>query len=172
MKFFVVLALAGVAFGAPQAAQPQGDAAAAQSQPEIDWGKCSELKPSDNEREAKAGTVDACLKEFPIPDPMTSSGDVIEKHRETVTTCALRKEGWFNDNGSYKFERARSEIINKKLSGDIEKEVLERHEECKKESTTKYKDNYIPQVQLYQACMDYYISAICSIKVNVRQTAQ
>jgi len=168
MKVFAVFAcvLVAVAHGAPQApANTQGAPGA--PVPLIEWGKCDQLKPSDSERESKAGTVDACLKENPIPDPEKSTAESIEKHRETVTTCALKKEGWFNDNGSYKFDRARTEIVNKKLAGDIEKEVLVKHDECQKEAKEKYADNFIAQVQMYQACMDYNISNICGIKVQI-----
>jgi len=166
MKVFAVLAMCvfGVSLAAPQASQgqPQGPQA-----PLIEWGKCDQLKPSDSEREAKASTVDNCLKDNPIPDPERSGPDTIEQHRETVTTCALKKEGWFNDNGSYKFDRARSEIVAKKLGGEIEKQVLEKHGECQKEALEKYGDNFIAQVQMYQACMDYHISTICGIKVQI-----
>lgn len=163
MKIFVIAAFVGLALAAPQ-----GPAAPAEGpkNPIIEWGKCDQLKPSETERTSKAAVVDKCLQQLPLPDPSKATQTEIDKHREAVTTCALKAEGWFDDKGVYKFERARSEIKNKKLEGEIESQVLVKHDECQKEATEKHTD-FINQVQLYQACMDYNISQICGIKVMV-----
>ncbi|OQR73552.1 hypothetical protein BIW11_09656 [Tropilaelaps mercedesae] len=162
MKVFVVMALMGMAMAAPQAPAAPTSAKA----PVIEWGKCDQLKPSENERTSKAAVVDKCLQSLPLPDPEKATQQEIDKHRESVTTCALKAEGWFDDKGVYKFDRARNEIKNKKLDGEIEAAVLVKHDACQKEATEKHED-YINQVQLYQACMDYNISQICGIKVMV-----
>lgn len=162
MKMLLVFAVAiAVAAAAPQAANP----APPRGPPVIDWGKCDQLKPTENERQSKAAVVDKCLQSMPLPEPEKATQEQIQKHQEDVTTCALKAEGWFDDQGVYKFERARSEIQNKKLGADIESTVLLKHDECQKEATEKHKD-FIQQVQLYQACMDFNISQICGIKVT------
>lgn len=71
----------------------------------------------------------------------------------------------FNSNGQYRFDRARTEILNKKLAKDVEPQVLSKHDECKKEAEEKFAKNFVAQVQLYQACMDYHISQICGIQI-------
>lgn len=162
MKLFVVATLLAIAMAAPQApAAPTPGKA-----PVIEWGKCEQLKPSESERTSKAAVVDKCLQSLPLPDPGKATQQEIDKHRESVTTCALKAEGWFDEQGVYKFDRARNEIKNKKLESEIEAAVLVKHDACQKEATEKHAD-YINQVQLYQACMDYNISQICGIKVMV-----
>nr|7NYJ_A Chain A, Odorant Binding Protein 1 from Varoa destructor, form P3<2>21 [Varroa destructor]7NZA_A Chain A, Odorant Binding Protein from Varroa destructor, form P2<1> [Varroa destructor]7NZA_B Chain B, Odorant Binding Protein from Varroa destructor, form P2<1> [Varroa destructor] len=146
---------------------PQAPASATPAKvPVIEWGKCEQLKPSESERTSKAAVVDKCLQSLPLPDPEKATQQEIDKHRESVTTCALKAEGWFDDEGVYKFDRARNEIKNKKLDSEVEEAVLLKHDACQKEATEKH-DDYINQVQLYQACMDYNISQICGIKVMV-----
>lgn len=164
MKVFIIAAFVGMALAAPQGAPA---ATAGAKAPAIDWGKCPQLKPSETERTSKAAVVDKCLQSLPLPDPEKATQQEIDKHRESVTTCALKAEGWFDDNGVYKFERARNEIKNKKLDGAIESSVLEKHDACQKEASEKHQD-FINQVQLYQACMDFNISQICGIKVMVQ----
>ncbi|KAH9366925.1 hypothetical protein HPB48_004831 [Haemaphysalis longicornis] len=109
---------------------------------EVNWGKCPQLKPTEEEK------------------------TVILKHREDVTTCALKAEGWFNKNGHYRFDRAKTEISNKKLPSDIQPQVIAKHDECKKEAEEKFPKNFIAQVQLYQACMDHHISQLCGVKIE------
>jgi len=176
MKVFVVVAaLISVSCALPAgdlqaAAQTQQGAAAAP--PAISWGKCPQLQPSDNERQQKALVVDQCLQKVAHPDPNNSTQTEFQKHREAVTTCALQTEGWFDANGAYKFDRARSEIVNKKLANDVQEVVLKKHDECQKESTSKFANQYVAQVQMYQACMDYHISQICGIQVQHPQGGQ
>ncbi|XP_022645714.1 uncharacterized protein LOC111262923 [Varroa jacobsoni] len=161
MKTFIGLVLVGMAMAAP----PASGGPEAGKPPTIEWGKCSQLKPSDSERMTKAAVVEKCVQSLPLPEAGKASQAEIEKHREDVTTCALKAEGWFDDKGVYKFDRARDEIKNKKLASDIETPVLEKHAECQKEAGEKHTSDYIKQVQLYQACMDFNISQICGIKV-------
>jgi len=136
------------------------------ARPQIDWGKCPQLQPSENERQQKALVIENCLKSVPFPQNQNVTDEVVVKHREEVTTCALKTEGWFDQNGFYKFDRARNEIINKKLSQDVQKIVLEKHDACQKEAVDKFPSQYVNQVQMYQACMDFHISQICSIQVH------
>lgn len=134
--------------------------------PEINWGKCPQLQPSKEERQQKALVIDTCLEKVPLPDVEHANETVIQQHREDVTTCALHSEGWFNKNGQYRFDRARTEILNKKLAADVEPKVLAKHDECKKEAEEKFAHQFVAQVQLYQACMDYHISQICGIQIQ------
>ncbi|XP_077548837.1 uncharacterized protein LOC144162251 [Haemaphysalis longicornis] len=144
-----------------------GSAAAAEPKPpEVNWGKCPQLKPSEAEKKEKAKVVDQCLQKIPLPNPDHANETAILKHREDITTCALKTEGWFNKNGQYKFDRAKTEIMNKKLPSDIQPQVLAKHEECKKEAEEKFPKNYITQIQLYQACMDHHISQLCGVKIE------
>ncbi|KAH8033616.1 hypothetical protein HPB51_014884 [Rhipicephalus microplus] len=114
--------------------------------PEINWGKCPQLQPSKEERQQKALVIDTCLEKVPLPD--------VEHANE------------FNKNGQYRFDRARTEILNKKLAADVEPKVLAKHDECKKEAEEKFAHQFVAQVQLYQACMDYHISQICGIQIQ------
>lgn len=134
--------------------------------PEIDWGKCPQLKPSEKDKEQKRQVIQKCLEQNP-PPPLESITDPkqIDDHREIVTTCALKTEGWFNDDGSYKFIRAKSEIESKKLDAEVEKNISKRHQDCQEDAVSTYPEGYIQQVQLYQVCMDYHIAEICEIKV-------
>ncbi|XP_077548836.1 uncharacterized protein LOC144162250 [Haemaphysalis longicornis] len=144
-----------------------GSAPAAEpKQPEVNWGKCPQLKPTEEEKQQKAQVVDQCLDKIPIPDLDHANETVILKHREDVTTCALKAEGWFNKNGHYRFDRAKTEISNKKLPSDIQPQVIAKHDECKKEAEEKFPKNFIAQVQLYQACMDHHISQLCGVKIE------
>lgn len=167
-----VLLCVGTAFAIPAggkdlkaSAQTPAQAAQAPPRPQINWGKCAQLQPSEAERTAKAQVIDQCLDKVPLPDVDTANDTVIQQHRQDVTTCALQQEGWFNSNGQYRFDRARTEIVNKKLASNVEPEVLAKHEECKKEAEEKFPKNFVAQVQLYQACMDYHISQICGIQI-------
>lgn len=93
----------------------------------------------------------------------------MEQHREQIAACALRAEGWFNHAGSYDYGKAEKEIKNKQLQKDLEVQVLSYHAQCKAESEEKYpssSSSIIAQIQLYQACMDYFISDVCGIEVN------
>jgi len=55
------------------------------------------------------------------------------------------------------------------LTKEIEEQVLSYHKQCKTEAEEKFpaiKKHVIAQIQLYQACMDYFISDLCGIEVN------
>ena len=136
--------------------------------PQINWGACPQLEPSNEEKIKKAGVITRCLEITPIPDNITR--ETIETHRENVASCALQMEGWFNDKGLYRFDKAETEIKSKKLNKRIEEGVLNYHQQCKEEAQDKYPPSskqLIPQIQLYQACMDYFISEVCGIEVSL-----
>lgn len=86
--------------------------------PQINWGNCSQLRPSEREMQDKANIIKACLQAIPLPSNITQES--VEKHRHDVAKCALEKENWFNQNGQYRYEKAETEIRNKRLNTDIE----------------------------------------------------
>ncbi|GIY18324.1 uncharacterized protein CDAR_602131 [Caerostris darwini] len=176
MLFSVLVAVfcIGGAFAAPQTtSQPAVTSSEAPLEPQIDypapqidWGKCPQLKPTEADKEQKRVVIQKCLDENPPPALETvTDPKQIDDHRELVTTCALKTEGWFNTNGTYKFDRAKSEIQSKKLDSQVEKSISQRHEECQNEAVKRFPDGFIQQVQLYQACMDYHIAEICEIEL-------
>lgn len=137
------------------------------SGPAINWGKCPELEPSEQEKLAKASVITKCLENTPLPGNITRES--VETHREQIAACALRAEGWFTAAGGYDFNKAEREIKNKRLQKELESQVLSYHAQCKSESEEKYpaaSSSIIAQIQLYQACMDYFISDVCGIEVN------
>lgn len=104
--------------GYPQAAaQPQGQAGPPPP-PQINWGNCSQLKPNEREMQEKANIIKTCLEAVPLPSNITQES--VEKHRHDVAKCALEKENWFNQNGQYRYEKAETEIRNKRLNGNVE----------------------------------------------------
>lgn len=141
--------------------------------PQINWGKCPELEPSEQEKLAKANVITKCLETTPLPANITRES--VEQHREQIAGCALRSEGWFTPNGGYDFSKAEKEIRNKHLQADLENQVLNYHGQCRVESEEKYptsNSSIIAQIQLYQACMDYFISDVCGIEVNDTDSPQ
>lgn len=54
-----------------------------------------------------------------------------------MAKCALQKEGWFNEHGEYKYEKAESEIKKKQLNNQIEQQMLNQHAQCKQEAESK-----------------------------------
>lgn len=141
--------------------------------PQINWGKCPELEPSETEKLAKANVITKCLETTPLPANITRES--VEQHREQIAACALRSEGWFTPDGGYDFGKAEKEIKNKRLQQDLENQVLNYHSQCKVESEEKYpstNSSIIAQIQLYQACMDYFISDVCGIEVNDTDSPQ
>lgn len=154
-----------------QPSQPQGGPAG--GQPAINWGKCPQLEPSDKEKMTKASVITKCLESTPLPTNITR--DSVETHREQIAACALQSEGWFTPGGGYDFKKAESEIRNKRLTKTIEDQVVNYHKQCKEEAEQKYptsKSTIIAQIQLYQACMDYFISDVCGIEVNEPESPQ
>ena len=141
--------------------------------PQINWGKCPELEPSEQEKLAKAGVITKCLETTPLPGNITRES--VEQHREQIAACALRAEGWFTKAGGYDYGKAEKEIKNKRLQKELEMQVLSYHAQCKAESEEKYpssNNSIIAQIQLYQACMDYFISDVCGIEVNEPESSQ
>ncbi|XP_054153082.1 bromodomain-containing protein DDB_G0280777-like [Oppia nitens] len=165
--------------GQPVAASPtptqtpsQSQAAPAQG-PQINWGKCLQLEPSEKEKQSKAQVITKCLETTPLPPNITR--ETVELHREQIAACALQSEGWFLSNGGYDFGKAENEIKNKKLTKQIENQVIGYHKQCKEEAEEKFptsKNTVIAQIQLYQACMDYFISDVCGIEVMEAETPQ
>lgn len=91
----IVMALAAVAYSAPQAPAPAASGAPPVIEPIIDWGKCPQLAPSDTQRKQKTEIIKACLDSNPLntkPDQLTPEN--IEKHRIKLGECALNKEDW------------------------------------------------------------------------------
>lgn len=134
--------------------------------PIINWGSCEQLEPSPSEKREKAEIIKACLERIPLPSNITQQS--VEIHRAEVAKCALQREGWFNEHGEYKYEKADSEIRKKQMTPAIEQRILTQHTQCQKEAQSKFPklDEVIAQIQLYQACMDYHISQICSIQIT------
>lgn len=75
----------------------------------------------------------------------------------------------FSGGASYNYEKAEREIRSKRLQPEIEQKVLQFHANCRAEAQHKYANpvQIIAQIQLYQACMDYFISDVCQIQVQV-----
>ncbi|XP_067139334.1 uncharacterized protein [Centruroides vittatus] len=161
MKIFLFLVVAVAAVSAQQGPPPPGPRG---PPPEIDWGKCVQLKPSTEEKEQKSKLIQECLKEYPPP-----AGEVtreqIDEHRDKIADCGLKKEGWLNDDGSYKFDKAEKELKDKKLDKPIEEKVINKHKDCQKEAAERFPGNHAEQIQMYQACMDFHISKECGIQV-------
>lgn len=157
----------------PQPQQPQPQFVPQQQPqqppaPQINWGQCPQLEPTTTEKMKKAAVITKCLEVTPIPNNITRES--VERHREQVAACALQMEGWFTPEITYRYEKAETEIKSKRLPGGVEAKVLAHHKQCKDEAEEKYPSstkNIIQQIQLYQACMDYYISEACGIEVTM-----
>ena len=124
------------------------------------------------EKMTKANVITKCLEVTPVPQNLTR--DTVERHREAVAACALQMEGWFTPDIKYKYEKAESEIKSKRLPAAVETKVLQYHLQCKQEAEEKYPHSaqtVIHQIQLYQACMDYFISEACGIEVRMSQNS-
>lgn len=158
------------ASGATSGAEAPASSSQAAPSFEVNWNKCPQLEPSESEKNKKTQVITKCLQSAPIPANLTREN--VENHREQIATCALRVEGWFDDQGNYKYDKAEAEIRGKKLESAIELQVLKFHVACKDEASKKFprdQNKLIDQVQFYQACMDYYISIVCEIEVSVDQ---
>lgn len=145
----------------PEAAEGQGSPLS----PIINWGSCPQLEPNENEKREKAEIIKVCLERIPLPSNITQQS--VEIHRAEVAKCALQREGWFNEHGEYKYEKADGEIRKKQLNSAIEQQILTQHTQCQQEAQDKFPklDEVIAQIQLYQACMDYHISKVCGITI-------
>ncbi|RWS02013.1 hypothetical protein B4U79_03099 [Dinothrombium tinctorium] len=131
-------------------------------EPKINWGKCSKIEPTEQDKQEKAKVIQGCLKQVPLPKNVTRES--VAQHQREVAVCALNAENWFNEEGKYRYEKAERQIKSKKLEKEIETKILFHHNKCKREAQEK--TEIIEEVQLYQACMDYYIAQICEITVN------
>lgn len=74
----------------------------------------------------------------------------------------------FTGSMTYNYAKAEREIKAKKFDPDVEEKVLAYHESCRDEAQDKYSNAFqiIGQIQLYQSCMDFYISQVCGIEVT------
>ncbi|XP_076320936.1 uncharacterized protein LOC143230737 isoform X2 [Tachypleus tridentatus] len=139
--------------------------------PEINWGNCPQLKPTTEQQEKKQQVISECLKKIPPPKPEDNpSAEELEKHRTDITTCALETDGWFDENGKYKYSKAEAEIEQKGLETELLKKMKEEHSSCKDKAEQKFSEDNVYQVQFYQECMDYSISKICEIEVVPQST--
>lgn len=100
------------------APRPRPQEAGQPAMPVINWGKCPELAPKPNEKETKANIIKGCLSSIPLPTNITQ--EAVERHRTAVAKCALAKENWFTPEGRYKFDKAATEVRNKRLKTDLE----------------------------------------------------
>uniref|UniRef100_A0A090X9B3 Putative secreted protein n=1 Tax=Ixodes ricinus TaxID=34613 RepID=A0A090X9B3_IXORI len=121
--------------------------------------RCPQLQPSENERQQKALVIDQIAwTRCPFPDVDTANDTVIQQHRQDVTTCALQRprDGSNSKRPSTDFDRARTEILNKKLAKDVRAPGPGQAQRvAKKEAEEKFAKNFVAQVQLYQACYWY-----------------
>lgn len=94
----LILALVALVHGAPQSA-PVSSAPSASGppviEPIIDWGKCPQLAPTDQQRKQKTEIIKTCLEQNPLTgSPETLNAEAVEKHRIKLGECALNKEDW------------------------------------------------------------------------------
>lgn len=166
-----------LAQGAPQAAAPAQAAAATAAmppviEPVIDWGKCSQLAPTEQQRKVKTDIIKACLDANPLSTkPEELSAEIVEKHRIKLGECALNKEDWFNADKSYKYDKAEEELKKKDVEASIKTKILDQHKQCKQQALEKFAaaSAIIEQVQFYQSCMDFHVSQLCNIKIMLPQ---
>lgn len=175
MKNIVTLALslATVCLLA-QAAPPTAPVSSAPSangppvvEPIIDWGKCPQLAPTDEQRKVKTEIIKQCLESNPLGSADQLNAAAVEKHRIKLGECALNKEDWFNADKTYKYDKAEEELNKKDVEASIKTKVLEQHKQCKQQALEKFPAtaSVIEQVQFYQSCMDFHVSQLCSIKI-------
>ncbi|KAI2803705.1 hypothetical protein RDWZM_001635 [Blomia tropicalis] len=163
--FIVLFSLFAIAYS-----QPKPTTQSAAPVPTILWGTCPQLEPSETDKKSKAKILADCLKDFPIPEKVTEQ--TIAQHQKSIAECALKKENWFESDGSYKFSKAESEIKKKKLDSKMEAELLAAHSKCKGEAKEMFKTpkvaggNNVEQVQFFQSCMDFHITKSCNIKIQ------
>lgn len=71
-------------------------------EPIIDWGKCPQLAPTEEQRKQKTEIIKQCLEANPLAMTEPLSAEVVEKHRIKLGECALNKEDWVSDRCSNK----------------------------------------------------------------------
>lgn len=157
-----------------QAAPPQAPVSSAPAaggppvvEPIIDWGKCPQLAPTDEQRKVKTEIIKQCLEANPLGSADQLSAAAVEKHRIKLGECALNKEDWFNADKTYKYDKAEEELKKKDVEASIKTKVLDQHKQCKQQALEKFPagTSVIEQVQFYQSCMDFHVSQLCSIKI-------
>lgn len=136
-------------------------------EPIIDWGKCPQLAPTDEQRKQKTEIIKQCLEATPLATGDQLNAEAVEKHRIKLGECALNKEAWFNADKTYKYDKAEEELKKKDVEAPIKTKVLEQHDQCKKQAIEKFPATaaVIEQVQFYQSCMDFHVSQLCNIKI-------
>lgn len=167
----LLLALVALTYGAPQSA-PISSAPSANGppviEPVIDWGKCPQLAPTEEQRKQKTEIIKACLDANPLTNnPDQLNAEVVEKHRIKLGECALNKENWFDADKTYKYDKAEEELKKKDVEASIKTKILDQHKQCKSQALEKFPAtaSVIEQVQFYQSCMDFHVSQLCSIKI-------
>jgi len=157
-----------------QAAPPTAPVSSAPSangppvvEPIIDWGKCPQLAPTEEQRKTKTEIIRQCLDKHPLGSTDNLNAAAVEKHRILLGECALNKEDWFNADKTYKYDKAEDELKKKDVEASIKSKILEQHAQCKQQALEKFPANtsVIEQVQFYQSCMDFHVSQLCSIKI-------
>lgn len=64
-------------------------------EPVIDWGKCPQLAPSEEQRKQKTDIIRSCLEKHPLNvAPEQLNAELVDKHRIQLGECALTKEDW------------------------------------------------------------------------------
>lgn len=94
----LLVAFVAFAYGAPQSA-PVSSAPSASGppviEPIIDWGKCPQLAPTEQQRRQKTEIIKACLDANPLgTTPEQLNAEAVERHRIKLGECALNKEDW------------------------------------------------------------------------------
>lgn len=104
----LLLAFVALAYGAPSTGPtaPVSSAPSASGppviEPIIDWGKCPQLAPSEQQRKQKTEIIKACLDANPLgTTPEQLNAEAVEKHRIKLGECALTKEDWVSSSTSY-----------------------------------------------------------------------
>ncbi|XP_022247503.1 uncharacterized protein LOC111086930 [Limulus polyphemus] len=89
--------------------------------PQVHWGRCQQLKPSEKEKATKQQVIQHCVQRYPpnFKDPRNVTRQEVHEHRTSITTCALETEGWFDASGKYDYQKAKDEIISKSLESEV-----------------------------------------------------
>lgn len=62
-------------------------------EPTIDWGKCPQLAPTEEQRKQKTEIIKACLEKHPLTQaPEQLNAEIVDAHRIKLGECALTKE--------------------------------------------------------------------------------
>lgn len=100
-KLIVSLGLVVACVVLVQAAPPTAPVSSAPSangppvvEPIIDWGKCPQLAPTDEQRKQKTEIIKQCLEANPLATGDQLNAEAVEKHRIKLGECALNKEEW------------------------------------------------------------------------------